>query len=253
MRNKVSRSRFFAAIFASLLLAGCGGGTVGNSGGGGGGGNQVSISILPTMASVQVAKTQPFAATVSGSSNTAVSYFVNNVAGGNATVGTISSSGTYTAPATLPNPATVTVIATAVADSTKSATAQVTVTAATQPPPAPVVTSITSPFVWGDAPVTIPCFTVNGSGFTPNDTTNVTPGIVFLPPPTYVSPTQFTVCPVFDTPDFAVSFHAVQRCNPACSANASFGFLGDGQNTLVGTPDGGFLNLDQRARKRRHY
>jgi hypothetical protein len=54
---------------------------------------------------------------------------VNGVAGGNATVGTVSSSGLYTAPAAVPGSG-VTVTATSVADPTRSASANVTVLAA---------------------------------------------------------------------------------------------------------------------------
>ncbi|TLZ32715.1 MAG: hypothetical protein E6K29_00835 [Gammaproteobacteria bacterium] len=50
--------------------------------------------------------------------------------GGNATVGTISTSGVYMPPANVPTPATVTVSAVSVADPGQSSTAQVTVTAA---------------------------------------------------------------------------------------------------------------------------
>ena len=57
------------------------------------------------------------------------------IVGGNATVGTITSGGSYAAPGVVPSPATVTVTATSVEDSTKSATAQVTITAPPPPPP----------------------------------------------------------------------------------------------------------------------
>src|SRR5438270_8931732 len=75
--------------------------------------------------------TQQFTAMVQNTSNTAVTWQVNGMTGGNATVGTISSSGLYTAPGVVPNPATVTVTAVSQADATKSASAQVTITAAT--------------------------------------------------------------------------------------------------------------------------
>jgi serine protease len=87
----------------------------------------IAISISPAMVSVQTAMTQTFTATVTGSSNTAVNWSVNGVAGGNATVGMISSTGMYTAPMTVPSPAVVTVTAVSAADSTKSASAQTTV------------------------------------------------------------------------------------------------------------------------------
>ena len=88
----------------------------------------VSVTISPTSATVPVGGTQQFTATVQNTSNTAVTWQVNGVTGGNATVGTISSSGLYTAPTVVPSPATVTVTAVSQADPTKSASAQVTIT-----------------------------------------------------------------------------------------------------------------------------
>ncbi|MFN7926695.1 MAG: DUF1800 family protein [Blastocatellia bacterium] len=98
----------------------------------------VAISLSPASASVQTSVTQQFTATVTGTANTAVTWQVNNVTGGNATVGTITSSGLYTAPAAVPAGA-VTVKAISQADTTKSASANVTVTA----PAVPIVVSLT--------------------------------------------------------------------------------------------------------------
>jgi Big-like domain-containing protein len=84
----------------------------------------VGVAISPTSAIVGVNATQQFSATVSGTTNTAVTWSVDGVNGGNATVGTINSSGLYTAPSA---PGAHTVTATSVADATKSATAAVTV------------------------------------------------------------------------------------------------------------------------------
>src|SRR6202007_121781 len=89
----------------------------------------VSVTISPTSATVATGGTQQFTATVQNASNAAVTWQVNGVAGGNATVGTISSSGLYTAPAAVPSPATVTVTAVSQPDPTKSASAQVAITA----------------------------------------------------------------------------------------------------------------------------
>jgi hypothetical protein len=72
-------------------------------------------------------ETLPFSATVSNTTDTAVKWSVNGVAGGTAQAGTISADGLYTAPGDLPV-GTVQVTATSHADSTKSATATVTVT-----------------------------------------------------------------------------------------------------------------------------
>ena len=58
---------------------------------------------------VRLGGTDQFTATVTNESNTAVTWQVNGVAGGNSGVGTISSTGVYTPPATIPSPNTVTI------------------------------------------------------------------------------------------------------------------------------------------------
>jgi plastocyanin len=74
-----------------------------------------TIVVNPSTATVAPGGTQQFAATVQGSTSTAVNlvnWSVDQVAGGNATVGTISDQGLYTAPIIIPNPATVSITAT---------------------------------------------------------------------------------------------------------------------------------------------
>src|SRR5205823_1711907 len=88
----------------------------------------VSVTISPTSATVATGGTQQFTATVKNKSNTAVTWQVNGVTGGNATVGTISSSGLYTAPATVQTLHAALPTAVSQADPTKSASAQVTIT-----------------------------------------------------------------------------------------------------------------------------
>ncbi|MCI0349769.1 MAG: choice-of-anchor D domain-containing protein [Acidobacteriales bacterium] len=83
----------------------------------------IAVSITPTSASLQTSGTKQFTATVTGSTNTAVTW--------SATGGTVSTAGLYTAPNTA---GTYTVKATSVADASKSASATVTVTA-----PAPAI------------------------------------------------------------------------------------------------------------------
>ncbi len=99
---------------------------------------QITIGVSPPTVTLEAANgTQLFTATVTNAhSNQGVTWQVDGVAGGNATVGTITPSGSYTAPAAVPSPAAVTVTATSSEDPTKSATAQITITAPT-PRPAP--------------------------------------------------------------------------------------------------------------------
>lgn len=94
----------------------------------------VVVTVSPSSASVVAGTgTQTFAATVTGSSNSAVTWQVNGVVGGNSTVGTVTTAGAYTAPAVPPAQPTVTVTAVSVVDSTSSGSAAVTITA-TAPP-----------------------------------------------------------------------------------------------------------------------
>ena len=72
--------------------------------------------------------TQAFTASVTDTPNTAVSWQVNKVAGGNATLGTISSAGVYTPPVSVSGELVITVTATSDAVSTQTGSAQVTVT-----------------------------------------------------------------------------------------------------------------------------
>jgi len=97
---------------------------------------QVAVSISPASATLATLATQSFTATVTGTANTAVTWEVNGVVGGNSTVGVISTTipGTadealYLGPSNIPNPATVTITAVSQADSTKSASATITMQA----------------------------------------------------------------------------------------------------------------------------
>src|SRR6266852_2390109 len=91
----------------------------------------LSVTISPVSTTVQVLTTVTFSASISGTTNTAVTWSVNGATGGNSTVGTISTAGAYTAPPTVPSPATVTVTATSQADSTKSASASINIVSGT--------------------------------------------------------------------------------------------------------------------------
>ena len=90
----------------------------------------VLLSLSPTSASVPTSGTQLFTASVTGTSNTAVTWSVSGAACSGSSCGTIStsaSSAVYLAPSVAPSPASVTVVATSVADPTKTASASLTV------------------------------------------------------------------------------------------------------------------------------
>jgi len=88
----------------------------------------VGVSVSPTSASLKVGGgTQAFTATVTDTTDTAVTWQVNNVTGGNASLGTISAAGVYTPPATLAASLAVTVTAVSIAVKTQTGSAEVTV------------------------------------------------------------------------------------------------------------------------------
>ncbi|WP_158703068.1 glycosyl hydrolase family 18 protein [Allosphingosinicella vermicomposti] len=112
---------------ASLFLTACGGGSGGSGNGNSGGGNSpppppppasISVTVTPQTASIVTSATQQFACQVTGSTNTGCTW--------TASAGAVNASGLYTAPATA---GTYQVVATAAADTSKKATATVTVTA----------------------------------------------------------------------------------------------------------------------------
>jgi len=90
----------------------------------------IGVSVSPASASVPVGGTLAFTATVTDTTNTAVTWQVNHVTAGNASVGTISAAGVYTPPATLSAPLSVTVTAVSVAVKTQTGSARLTVTPA---------------------------------------------------------------------------------------------------------------------------
>ena len=85
------------------------------------------MTIDPTSTIVTVNQVTPFRDTVTGTTSTAVNWEVNGVVGGTAATGTITASGAYTAPAQVPSPAKVTVTVVLQTDTTKAASAGVTI------------------------------------------------------------------------------------------------------------------------------
>jgi uncharacterized protein (DUF1800 family) len=142
---------------------------------------QVTVQVIPATAQIAAGSTLAYRTTVNGAgSNTAVKWSINGIAGGNATVGTITAGGLYTAPATVPNPNTIQVIATSLADTTASSTGTATLTN-----PAPIVNAV--------LPTTIPVgnFTLVVTGRKFANGAVVSFGGTFLPT-TFVSSTELT-------------------------------------------------------------
>jgi len=167
----------------------------------------ISVTVTPNPASVRAGSSQQFAATVTGTSNSSVTWSVNNVAGGNSAFGTITASGNYTAPATLPNPNTITIQAMSSADSSASGTSAVTLLN-----PTPALSSV------NPTSVNVGAFslTVTGSKFLSGSQVLLS-GVPLTT--TYVSSTQLTATGTASTVGiFAVS---VSNPNPGQSSSSS--------------------------------
>ena len=86
----------------------------------------IEVTLKPANGLVVLGGQTTFSATVTNTTDTAVTWSVSGVPGGNATLGMNTSAGMYSAPPDLLSPATVQVMATSHADSTKSGTLSIT-------------------------------------------------------------------------------------------------------------------------------
>ncbi len=151
----------------------------------------ITVTVTPANATVTTGRFAQFNATVNNSANQAVSWAVNGVAGGNATVGFITSAGGFTAPATVPTPASVTVQATSAAQPTSIGSASVTIV----PPPA--ITSL-SP-----ASLALGTFTLGVSGVRFQNGASVSFGGTALAT-TFVSATELQATGTASTPSSGI-------------------------------------------------
>ncbi len=136
----------------ALLMLNCGGGALpagdgfsNPSSGSGtpgqiGGQAPITVVVSPSSANIAPGGQLKLSATVTNATNSSVMWAVSGIPGGNATVGTISASGTYLAPPTAPTPNSVLITATSVEDSTKQGSAVIVISA-----PASTVTVSASP------------------------------------------------------------------------------------------------------------
>ncbi len=99
---------------------------------------KITVIVIPATVQIQAGDTFNFRTAVNGAAGqTAVKWAVNGIPNGNATVGTISPGGIYTAPATVPTPNTLQVMATSLADTSATSTGTITISN-----PLPVVTAV---------------------------------------------------------------------------------------------------------------
>jgi hypothetical protein len=221
-------------------------------GGGGGGGTTppppvVRVVISPTTASVATGFTQQFTATVTGTTNTAVTWQVDGVTGGNSTVGTISTSGLYTAPASIPSPATVTVQAVSQADNTKTASATVTVvtiSVTVKPASAMMVVNATQQFtatVTGTSNGAV-TWQVNGTTGGNSTTGTISASGLYTAPSSVPNPPTVAVTAISqaDSTKTASATVTIAAAYSNAFLNGSYAFILTG-NDLVTASGGGFF------------
>lgn len=109
------------AIGIQFFLASCGS----TSGGSTPPPPTIMVTVSPSNMTLSLGQSQQFQASVTGTSNTTVTWQVNGVPGGSASNGTISSTGMYAAPTVLPSPPSATITAVSVADPQASNSAAV--------------------------------------------------------------------------------------------------------------------------------
>ena len=119
-------------------------------------GATITVSVIPSTAKLRAGSQQHFGVIVGGTLNQSVTWLVNGIVGGNSTVGTVRSDGTYLTPALPPSANTVTVTARSNQDSKTASSASVTILN-----PVPVVLGASSSTI----PIGPFSLTVTGSGF----------------------------------------------------------------------------------------
>ena len=113
-----------------------------------------TVTISPGYLNIGVNQPVQYKATVTGLTNTAVTWEINGVVGGNSKLGTITTNGLYTAPATIP---TASILVEALASDNKTMGAVYV----NLEPPGPSITSVSpNPVSVGNA-----TFTLTGAGF----------------------------------------------------------------------------------------
>jgi hypothetical protein len=187
--------------------------------------SKVVVTMAPATASVRGGAAQQFAATVTGTSNVAVTWSVNGTAGGTSATGTVNSAGLFVAPQVLPTAGSVTVSALSVADATATGTAAVALLN-----PTPILNNI-SPAAANAGTFTL---TITGSNFV-NGARASLAGVALST--TFVSATQLTATATQATAGtYAVT---VSNPNPGASTSSSVNLVVNASSSGSGSGGSG--------------
>ena len=170
----------------------------------------INIQVTPSTGLLRSGTQQVFAASVTGATNTGVTWSVNGVDGGNDTVGTIVGNGNYLAPTIIPSPNAIIVTATSVEDSTASGNAAITLGN-----PVPVLASVIPTEMIVGIKFQL---TLTGSGFMNGSVVNF--GTQKLTT-TFISPTQLTATGTATAAQIGNVPISVTNPNPGSATSAS--------------------------------
>lgn len=231
-RRATNVSLTIAMLLVLALATACGGGALGGNGNTtGGNGSSTpppppppppasSVTLSPTSSTIFAGQTVTFTATVNGTTDQSVTWSVNGLVGGNATVGTISTDGLYQSPGAMPasNPVTIRVVSKT--NSNAAANGSVTINNAV-----PHIVTVTPDSFQSPASFTV---TVTGTGFTNGSKVNW--GSTVLPT-TFVSSTQLTATGNQATKIRVVAL-SVDNPNPGAARSNYFYVLTDPSTTM---------------------
>ena len=181
----------------------------------------ITVSVQPSSVTLRVGDTQSFTAKVNGSTNQSVTWSVNGITGGNATLGTVDANGNYRPPDIAPNNNPMHVGATSVADTSKFATSSATVLN-----PIPVLSTV-NPSTIGMGAFMI---TVTGSKFISGAT------VLFGGQPLttmFVSSTELTATGTATALQIGTIQVAVQNPDPGSAVSSSLSALVTGGGAVI--------------------
>ena len=159
----------------------------------------VTVSVSPATAELVAGSDRQFLATVTGTTNHAVTWSISGQGCTGLSCGTITASGFYGAPGVVPNPAQVKVTATSVADTSKSGSAVVTILPPVAVSIVPTAVQVASnghrqftATVTGTTDTAVD-WTVSGSGCSGSGCGTISAGGLYTAPGKIPSPPQVTV------------------------------------------------------------
>ena len=211
---------------------------------------KIHVMVSPASATVQVGTNEQFMATVTGATDTSVTWQVNTIPGGNSSVGTITEMGLYTAPAQVPDPAKVTVTAVSKANTVANGEAAVTITTAPSlnvtPSPATVQAGSTQQFLanGGAAMVT---WQVNGMDGGSAAAGTITTAGVYTAPAIPPSGQTVTVTAISQSDSSLSASVTVTIAPGVATLKGSYTFLVDGQSSNSALIEAGSFTADGKG------